>query len=381
MSMQDNIKIVHSNKTYKLVITDELESKIRFMCSISPDNEWSGVLFYSIEGDMENHDNNLTVIAEDFCLCDVGSSAYTEFETKPEVVNYMCVNDLIGKYMGLIHSHDKMATFFSGTDISTLVAEGSSMLHFVSLIVNNAGEYTAAITKKVTKTFSGTSECSYKTFDGKTVVTTPESMKFETSYIEYYDLNIEFSNQTMYYYLRDRYKEVCSSKSKITEVRPLSSILKGSSKSKKETVPTTKTDEPVYKYEESLFPEYDNDFYAYNYGYDYDGAAPVAFRPADDILKKIFNWGKTTYTKTLLEVIKECERKKKGYKNNSKFIASLGEKVFAALVDASKEDGIINGDREEYLSYLAGECMDALESYNLTKYSVVNDVMDLLNEY
>ena len=30
----------------EILITDNLENKIRFMCSRLPDNEWSGVLFY-----------------------------------------------------------------------------------------------------------------------------------------------------------------------------------------------------------------------------------------------------------------------------------------------------------------------------------------------
>ena len=37
-------------------------------------------------------------------------------------------------------------TFFSGTDLNTLQEEGSDMNNFLSLIVNNAGQYTAAIT-------------------------------------------------------------------------------------------------------------------------------------------------------------------------------------------------------------------------------------------
>ena len=41
-------------------------------------------------------------------------------------------------------------TFFSGTDQSTLVEEGTNANHFLSLIVNNAGTYTAGITRRVT---------------------------------------------------------------------------------------------------------------------------------------------------------------------------------------------------------------------------------------
>lgn len=42
-----------------------------------------------------------------------------------------------------------MSTFFSGTDTATLKEEGTDRNNFVSLIVNNAGTYTAAITRRV----------------------------------------------------------------------------------------------------------------------------------------------------------------------------------------------------------------------------------------
>ena len=58
-------------------------------------------------------------------------------------------NNLVGAQTGLIHSHHSMATFFSRTDTSTLQSEGNEQNNFVSLIVNNAGKYSAAITRKV----------------------------------------------------------------------------------------------------------------------------------------------------------------------------------------------------------------------------------------
>ena len=42
-----------------------------------------------------------------------------------------------------------MRTFFSQTDTATLKEEGRDRNNFVSLIVNNAGTYTAAITRRV----------------------------------------------------------------------------------------------------------------------------------------------------------------------------------------------------------------------------------------
>jgi hypothetical protein len=59
-----------------------------------------------------------------------------------------------------------MATFFSGTDTSTLRSEGDERNCFVSLIVNNAGNYSAAITRKVISNAV------------VTTVSTPESYEF-----------------------------------------------------------------------------------------------------------------------------------------------------------------------------------------------------------
>lgn len=56
-----------------------------------------------------------------------------------------------------------MDTFFSGTDINTLKEEGIDRNNFVSLIVNNEGTYTAAITRRV-KTKQVSESISYEFF-------------------------------------------------------------------------------------------------------------------------------------------------------------------------------------------------------------------------
>ena len=97
----------HPDK-YVLHITKGLEDKIRLLCALSPNLEWSGVLFYTVTGEF-NNENPLVITADDLYLCDIGTSAYTEFEMRPEVVTYMVDNDLVGEYIGLIHSHNTMA--------------------------------------------------------------------------------------------------------------------------------------------------------------------------------------------------------------------------------------------------------------------------------
>lgn len=120
------------------------------MCSIIHDVEWSGTLFYRHEGSLE--DGTFKVTCVDLFVMDIGSSAYTEYDESPDVLTYRINHDLLGEDIqeGLIHSHNNMSTFFSGTDTNTLIDEGTNSNHFVSLIVNNEGTYTAGVTRKVT---------------------------------------------------------------------------------------------------------------------------------------------------------------------------------------------------------------------------------------
>lgn len=82
-----------------------------------------------------------------------------------------------------------MATFFSGTDTATLKEEGRDRNHFVSLIVNNEGTYTAAITRKVKSTKTIQESYSYGSFEDTTVTGT-SSYQEEVEFIEYFGLDI-----------------------------------------------------------------------------------------------------------------------------------------------------------------------------------------------
>lgn len=95
-------------RNYKLVIPEKVEEKIRFLCDRIHDVEWSGTLFYDIEGTFE--DNNLVATCKDIYLMDIGSGTYTEFNMSPDVIGYMAQNpELLDCKTGLVHSHNNMA--------------------------------------------------------------------------------------------------------------------------------------------------------------------------------------------------------------------------------------------------------------------------------
>ena len=215
--MDKNI-LKKQDNTYKLIITPELEEKIRFLCARFPNNEYSGVLFYDYTGRFE--DNSLVLTAKDFCLMDYGSATYTEFDKSAEICNYMIEHDLLECQQGLMHSHDQMSTFFSGTDLGTLQEEGSDMNNFLSLIVNNAGQYTAAITRKVKHIPHVTEVLEYDFFGEETInIGRDEYDAIESYEIEYFFLNIEKPTVSIGYTdLFSRIEEISKDKTKITNI-------------------------------------------------------------------------------------------------------------------------------------------------------------------
>lgn len=185
--MEETIKLKKKSDLYKMFIPQYVEEKIRHMCNRLPSTEWSGILFYDVEGSMENKD--LNIICRDFYVMDIGNATYTEFDMTPEVVSYMCDNNLLDCHQSLIHNHHSMSTTPSGTDLNTLLEEGKTTNHFVSLIVNNAGTYTAMITRKVKAIRTINETVSYGTFNDNSV-SSNDSYTEEEDCIEYFYLDI-----------------------------------------------------------------------------------------------------------------------------------------------------------------------------------------------
>ena len=215
------LELVRKSDTFKLIIPEDVENKIRFICSQIWKDEWSGTLFYKPEGSFE--DGTLVIRCVDIYVMDIGTAAYTEFDMSPDVISYMTENmELLDCQMGLIHSHNNMSTFFSGTDTGTLREEGMDRNHFVSLIVNNEGTYTAAITRKVKSSKTITDNFVYPSFEDK-VVSDSKVYISENEELEWYYLKIEFERSgTFYEPFKERLNEIKKLKEeKAKKARPI----------------------------------------------------------------------------------------------------------------------------------------------------------------
>ena len=177
-----------STLRFNIIISKDLEEKIRFMCMQLPANEWSGTLFYTTKGTIENNDFEIT--ATDFYLQDIGVSTFTEFQNDASLANYIVEHDLLDNYQALIHSHNSMGTFFSSTDMDTLKEEGNDRNHFLSLIVNNAGIYNAKFTRKITVSEHKNLTKKYNTYGNVSVELPADEVEASYDVIEYFNLNV-----------------------------------------------------------------------------------------------------------------------------------------------------------------------------------------------
>ena len=190
--------------TLNLFIPREVEAKIRHLCSRVHDVEWSGTLFYKVEGSFD--DGSFKATCLDICVMDIGSGGATSYDDTADIVAYRIEHPELlqeGVYEGLIHSHNNMRAFFSGVDDNTLIQEGSDLNHFLSLVVCNYYPYVARITRKLVKKVEAkahivyTESSYYNTYENRKielksseVTEKDQEDSRESVFIEYYELNI-----------------------------------------------------------------------------------------------------------------------------------------------------------------------------------------------
>lgn len=137
MNLKDSIKVN---------LTEQVFNKIRTLCSIINEVEWSGAIFYDIEGSFQKP-QDIKIIVHDLIPLDKGNSAYTEYSFDERLMEYAMKKGYLERAMkiGHIHSHHNMKTFFSGTDNDEVNENSEFQNPYLSIIVNNRGDYSAKI--------------------------------------------------------------------------------------------------------------------------------------------------------------------------------------------------------------------------------------------
>lgn len=101
-------------------------------------------MFYKVEGNIKDI-SSVKYVAEDLLPMDVGTQGSTDFVFDESVPTYMMENNLLVHKYGLIHSHNNMGVFFSGTDNQELQDNAENHNNYLSLIVNNRMDMCAKV--------------------------------------------------------------------------------------------------------------------------------------------------------------------------------------------------------------------------------------------
>lgn len=129
----------------KVVMPEKILHQIQYLCRDIAKVEWSGILFYSVEGSIKDP-TNMIITLEDILPMHKGTSTFTEYSFDERVVEHMMDNEhLENCKIGHIHSHNTMGVFFSGTDWSELEDNAPNHNIYLSLIVNNFMDFCAKV--------------------------------------------------------------------------------------------------------------------------------------------------------------------------------------------------------------------------------------------
>ncbi len=272
-------QLIKGSATYKLIVPENVEEKIRYLLRKFPSTEWSGVLFVTHKGTFEN--NDLVITCKDIYPMDLGTAGWTEFKMNEDVAAYMAENiELFDCNIALIHSHHSMGAFFSQQDDKMLQQEGNDTNCFVSLVVDTKGQYVARITRKIqTKSEISIKRLgtSYEFFGegSKTVKqeeAEPITKVIDKEVIEYFDLDIERHEvPNTLSYLDDRFEEITQNKRKASQeskpfIHPILNTSDNnftdwfSNEEKSEKLPFTSTKEPLTEEEDSKLDDAELDW-------------------------------------------------------------------------------------------------------------------------
>lgn len=137
VELDENISVVLSTKVY---------AQIAYLLQKINTVEWSAILLYTTEGHI-TVPSKMQCTVDSLYVMDKGTASYTEhnYDNDDIVDMFNEFPEYMGMRMGHVHSHNTMGSFFSGTDIGELRNNAPNHVYYLSLIVNNVGQFIAKI--------------------------------------------------------------------------------------------------------------------------------------------------------------------------------------------------------------------------------------------
>lgn len=191
-----------------IVLSDKAWNKIQFLCKNINTVEWSGCIIYDIKGRLDQPEK-LEVTVLDLIPLDKGTTSFTSYQFDERVLKFMIDNDYLEYKIGHIHSHHNMKTFFSGTDLEEVNENSEHIKPYLSIIVNNAHEFSAKLAFRM-KRLSSTAY-QYQDIDNRAMTL---ELPQENEYVANYNCKVIIPDQMFNVDIAflDQFKEIITPK-------------------------------------------------------------------------------------------------------------------------------------------------------------------------
>ncbi|KKL53720.1 hypothetical protein LCGC14_2272630, partial [marine sediment metagenome] len=129
-----------------LILPSDFITQINYLHGKVGKEEWSGMLLYDVKSGSPADPKNFILEAKHIFLMDIGSAAYTEYNTDGDIVDiYDNIEEAMEWKTGHIHTHHDMSAYFSGTDTDELNDNVDKHNYYLSLIVNFGAKYASKV--------------------------------------------------------------------------------------------------------------------------------------------------------------------------------------------------------------------------------------------
>lgn len=175
----------------KVNIPKNVVQKIQYLCNVISSLEWSGILFYTVRGTIKNP-SKMVITLKDILPMDKGTATSTEFSYDKRYVDFLMGGgeERLEYKSGLIHSHNNMSVFYSGTDQDELMTNSKSHNFYLSVVVNNKLDIIGRVG------ISGTAETTVNTYykgldeKGNLYTLSPTKLKVKREKLYYIDCDM-----------------------------------------------------------------------------------------------------------------------------------------------------------------------------------------------
>ena len=175
----------------KVNIPENVIQKIQYLCTVIPNLEWSGILFYTLEGTIKKS-KEMSITLKDILPMDKGTATSTEFIYDKRYVEFLMNGgeERLSWKSGLIHSHNNMGVFYSGTDEDEIKTNSKAHNFYLSVVVNNRLDIIGKIG------ILGTAETEVKTHykgldeEGNPYTISPTTLKVKSEKLYYIDCDM-----------------------------------------------------------------------------------------------------------------------------------------------------------------------------------------------